>query len=438
MVLRRSIPACLVACLLQLLAGGSIGSVAGSGAQETAADSGKPSDGRGDTRAHSQENQRMRLRLTVAASGCERHDKPVEVNLNLTQVRKQLGLQGTANDIPIRVEDVNAAGTVEDARVLFQFDRAKPSGAATTTSGTLVFLLKGNTPADGIRYFDVYFGPRSPEKAASKSASLVSLEDGGEYEGEPSFKIVTPTATCFYHKRGSGFASLVDKDGNDWISYHPKGGFEGDFRGIPNLAPADFHPGRGQGHRESEIVSSGPLKVTILSETQDGKWGCTWEIYPNCARMTLFKKGGEPYWILYEGTPGGRFDAETDFWVNSAGERFPAMPYTQKNVWHGRLPDPQWVYFGDTKLKRVLYFALHEPDDVVDEFWHRGSGGMTVFGFGRGPQKDGWRRMTTLPAHLTIGFAETDEFAQISRLVNSAYREVKVSVGQPEGPTRDK
>ncbi|MBM3335441.1 hypothetical protein FJY63_12335 [Candidatus Sumerlaeota bacterium] len=360
---------------------------AGGRDEPTIAACAKRVDGRNGDPVLSRTSHWRCIRLTVAADGYERHDKPVEVGLDLTRARRQLGLDEAANDVPIQIAEVTAAGAVEDPRVLFQFSMVKYSGSATSTSGTLVFLMKGVTPADGVRYFDVYFGSPSPEGASAKSAWLVSAENIREYEGEPSFKIVTPTATYFYHRRGSGFASLVDRDGNDWISYHPKGGFEGDYRGIPNIAPPDFHPGRGQGHRESEILSSGPLKVAIRSETQDGRWGCAWEIYPNCARMTLFKKGAGPYWILYEGTPGGRFDAESDYWVNSAGKRFPAAPYTQKNMWHGQLPDPQWVYFGDGKLKRVLYFAVHEPDAFIDEFWHRGSGGMTVFGLGRGPQK---------------------------------------------------
>ncbi|MCP5119382.1 MAG: hypothetical protein GY953_51935, partial [bacterium] len=247
------------------------------------------------------------------------------------------------------------------------------------------------------------------------------------YEGYPAFKITTPRATWYYHKRSSGFASLIDNDGNDWIGYHPSGGFQGNYRGIPNIAPPQFHPGRPEGKKPTRIVRQGPLRVTLASETEDGLWRVLWDIYPSHARMTLTKKGDEPYWILYEGTPGGSFDEETDYWVHSDGTRLPVKPNHDANRWNDRLPDPQWVYFGDTKMKRVLFFALDPPDREWDMFWHRGSGGMTVFGFGRGPRPQ-WQYLQSVPARLTVGLVEEDEFGLVSAAVESAAREVRIEI----------
>jgi hypothetical protein len=303
-------------------------------------------------------------------------------------------------------------------------------------SGTLVFILKGKTSANTRRMFHIYFDDATGSSKVSSFPPQVSVTDIGEYEGDECLKIATQNASYYYHKHGSGFASMIDADGNDWISFHPttrrEDGPKGEYRGIPNIAPPNFHPGRGEGKLPSRIVSQGPLKARILSETEDRKWGCTWDIYPNYATMTLFKKGEEPYWILYEGTPGGEFDLD-DYWVHSSGERLSVAEYhMSSNQWQGKLPSPKWVYFGDGKLDRVLYMILHEDHSKEDIFWHFGAGGMTVFGFGRGPTHDYWQQLEIVPAHFTIGFAERGDFELASKVINSAYQKLKLFTDAPE------
>jgi hypothetical protein len=254
--------------------------------------------------------------------------------------------------------------------------------------------------------------------AQTGGGGRVELEDIGEYEGEAAWKITTPPATYYYHHRSGGFASLVDRDGNDWISYHPGGKERGEYRGIPNIAPPQFHPGRPEGKRPGRIVSRSESHVSLLAETEDGRWATQWDIHADHARMTLLRKGEEPYWILYEGTPGGRFET-TDYWVNSRGERFESAPYVQKNMWHGDLPEPEWVYFGDAKMKRVLVLKREPYSPAMDEYWHFGDGGMTVFGFGRGPRESGWQRLADVPCELTIAFVESDRHADVARAVKS-------------------
>lgn len=166
-----------------------------------------------------------------------------------------------------------------------------------------------------------------------------------------------------------------------------------------------------------------------MTETEDKKWQSKWDIYPDYATMTLLKKGPEPYWILYEGTPGGEFN-EDDFWVRSDGTREAMKPYSLKNQWTGHLPSPKWVYFGDHKSDRVLYYIHHDDYSYEDVFWHSGEGGMTVFGFGRGPTQDNWQQLTKTPAHLTLGFAEKNDFAHVSDRINASYKAVKISVGK--------
>ncbi len=224
----------------------------------------------------------------------------------------------------------------------------------------------------------------------------------------------------------------LDKEGNDWVSYHPnkdpESGFLGRYRGIPNIAPPNLHPGSLEPVKSSRIIAEGPLKISIMTETEDKLWRAKWDIYPDYATMTLLQKGPEPYWILYEGTPGGEFNLE-DYWVWSDGTREVLKPYGQKSQWTGHLPSPKWVYFGDHQLDRVLYYIHHEDYPYEDVFWHSGEGGMTVFGFGRGPTQENWQQLASAPAHLTLGFAEANDFASVSERINAAYKALKISIG---------
>src|SRR6185436_9115103 len=107
-------------------------------------------------------------------------------------------------------------------------------------------------------------------------------------------------------KQGAAFASMEDINGNDWLGFHPDpgSGSAGEFRGLPNLGDV-AHPGFF--NSSSTILSQGPLKATIQSQSNDGLWKLIWEIYQGYATMTLLQAGAN-YWILYEGTPGGTFD----------------------------------------------------------------------------------------------------------------------------------
>src|SRR5439155_23333611 len=102
-----------------------------------------------------------------------------------------------------------------------------------------------------------------------------------DYQGQPSYRIVIPSATWIYHRYGAGFAALIDRDGRDWISYRPGGGSAGEYRGIPNCGMC-FHAG--YTNSTSRIVGSEPNHITIYSETTDGiSCDGQWDIYPDHA-----------------------------------------------------------------------------------------------------------------------------------------------------------
>lgn len=384
----------------------------------------------------SETGAQYRIPIRVEAGEFARENHVVSLDVDFTQQLQDLGVSAAFNRSLLRIVEVDPAGSVVDSEVAFQFDAQDDFDPAQRAVGTLLFMIDGETPAGASRRYTLCFADETGvDFTTPEFQPKVQVEDVGMYEGDEAFKITTPSATYYYHKHGSGFASMLDPDGNDWISYRPQGGARGSYRGIPNIAPAGFHPGPSDDNKPSKIVSEGPLRARILSETRDEAWGVTWDIYPNRATMTLFKKGEEPYWILYEGTPGGKFEL-TDYWVDSSNRVFDDMEALQGpgNPWHGDLPGPEWVYFGDADLERVLYLVQTPDNESIDEFWHFGDGGMTVFGFGRGPltgDGTGNRHLTGVPTQLTIGFAD-GSYPDASRVINGAFQPVEVSAGPAE------
>ncbi|MGB9606075.1 MAG: hypothetical protein ACP5U2_14385 [Bryobacteraceae bacterium] len=365
--------------------------------------------------------------IEVAAGRQVRSDQVVEIELDFGEWMRQASTRREFSPASLRLIEEGPGGGSE---LPFQFDPQTVAGAPAGR-GTLCFLLRGRLAAGTKRRLRLFFGGAPASSGPPVRQLLVRWEQAGTYQGDETFRIVTPRATYYYHVHGSGFASMFDGEGNDWISYRPQGGPKGLYRGIPNIAPAGFHPGPGEGNKPSRILDAGPLRVRIYSETKDERWAVLWDIYPWHATMTVLREGPEPYWILYEETPGGEFDL-SDYWVDSSGRRFEMAPYQGvQNAWHGDLPDPEWVYFGDSKLGRVLFLALHEKDSNIDEFWHLGEGGMTVFGFGRGPKQEGWQRLPRVPARFSMGFVESTRFAEVRRAVEQILRPPTVKLGKP-------
>ena len=357
----------------------------------------------------------FRVPIEVSAAGFERYDKPAEVELDLGQALTALGQAGTPAADSVRVVEVDAQGALRHVAVPFQLDLEE--GARR---GTLVVLLAGTTPAQATRHFQVYFDLAGHNREPARVPSQVMVQDAGVYEGQESLRITTVAATYFYHKEGAGFASLIDRDGNDWISYHPEGRSAGHFRGIPNLGECG-HPG--YTNSCSRVLSAGPLKARILAETRDGKWVFTWDFYPHYARMTLLRGLG-PYYFLYEGTPGGKLDEAAGFCLRSTGQRTPLS-----EIWDEHIPHPAWACFGNGHLRRVLYLVRHETDPVPDQYWPM-EHNMTVFGFGR-KYKSRVRYMERVPAHFTIGLTDHVDLHDVRAAVDSAFRELEVTVGQP-------
>lgn len=363
----------------------------------------------------------FRVRLEADAGGTSRTDHPLEVRMNFTSLLKLLGQDGAFNDSSLRVIEVGPGGVVLDSVVPAQFDKDSLYNATTRALGTLVFPMRGLTAGSAVRFYDVYFDT-SGGFAPPPAQPGITVADSMLFQGQESFRITTPAATYYYHKSGGGFAGMVDVDGNEWIGYRPGGGSAGEYRGIPNTGEV-FHPG--YTNSSSRLLHTGPLKLTLQSISTNGAWEGTWEVFQRFARFRMGRIAAN-YWFLYEGTPGGSFGATTDYVVRSNGMR------TRADVtWAGDLAAPEWAYFGDGTMRRILFVAHHENDGAPD-MYRQMDGNMTVFGFGRDNVPCCPKFLNSAPRHFTIGFGEDSSFAAASGLISAATLPVTVTLAPPE------
>jgi hypothetical protein len=243
------------------------------------------------------------------------------------------------------------------------------------------------------------------------------------------FQVETPHATYVYGKRGAGFASIIDKDGRDWVSYRPGGESRGEYRGLPKCGQPTkfFHCGYGYGQypTDNPFASRVTIRETgharIESETRDGKSACAWDFYPDHATLTLLRIDLPTFWFLYEGTPGGKLDAQSDFVIRPDGRKT-----TLDQPWSQVVP---WVCFGSAETPVGLVLVNHqspEPDEVDSyvswPFLKDRNGSfqdMTVFGFGRKGHKELVQHvpdLKQLPARYSIAFVDRADAGSASAL----------------------
>jgi hypothetical protein len=365
------------------------------------------------------------LPLSVNAAGCVRDDAPVEMPVDFPALLKALEVQGAVDAASLHLVEVNDRGEVVDGAVGVQWDRAAPE--AGVTSESLVFLLEGTTAADATRHFRLYFDLAGARVyPPSFAAARVQVTQGIMRAEQESLRLQTTTATYYYHLQGAGFASLEDEQGNDWISYRPGGGAAGEYRGIPNLVYPEgyFHPGKTSSH--SRLLSSGPLRARIFSETEDGKWAVRWDVYPAWATLTVLRVD-HPYWFLYEGTPAGLLDTARDYWARSDGQSGEAS-----QTWSAPLAGPGWTSFAKPLVApRVLCLTQHEEHGAPTSYYPLQEA-MTVFGFGRRDDGPPQSFLTATPARFSVLLAPA-EFPDMSRSVAAVLSAPRVVVGAPKG-----
>ena len=260
--------------------------------------------------------------------------------------------------------------------------------------------------------------------ASTPRASGVRLTENAVDEsagGVRCYKIETPTATYFLEKVGAGLSSLIDKDGHDWLGYNSTPGSRagGEFRGFPNAvhqqAGSYFHPkNAGTDPSTTKVEQASPERVSISAVSSNGLWACRYDFFPTHCTFTMTRMPPDKkYWVLYEGAPGGQFDA-TDWWMTSAMSQ--PKPMTQPH--EGDIPAPEWIVFGDAQLSRVLFLLHHEDDGHPDRFYQMEMK-LTVFGFGR--QGLG-KFLDHVPQSVSIGFLETTNHTEVGRALDKLPR----------------
>jgi hypothetical protein len=300
----------------------------------------------------------------------------------------------------------------------------------------MTFILNGKTQPNQVRHFELYFGSRnvpSTDKFHSV-ANPISVRMIDEHEGQESYRISTQNATYYYHKHGAGFASLEDSDGNDWLSYNPgvgqksQSGSGGKYRGTPNMGHPEGYCHLGNSVSDTHILSRGPIKVTLESQSHDGKMHCRWDIFGRYARMTVLMMR-LPFWFLYEGTPGGHLDMRTDKCIRVHGKECIVTGVDEK--WQGDIQTSEgleWLAFTDPHVGRSIYIVNHEDDEAIDSYWPMNEE-MTVFGFGRlGLNKF----MRSIPAHFTVGLIDSTDANQIQAAVNNTCQHLNIVLGPVE------
>lgn len=390
--------------------------------------------------------QQYQYAVSVETGAAARVDMPVDAPLDLSTFLG--GLAGTLDPASLQVVEVDSLGGVLDSSVLFQFDAAVGFDPSTNPVGNLVFVMNDSTPSMSIRHYRVLFdvvgacGDCPPPPTVPVPTTVDSLI----YEGQLTYLVDTPRADYYYHLAGAGLASIIDNDGDDWISFHAIDGSRetGEYRGIPNLVNTPFDPDNsfyhpGASNSTSTLVNHGPLKVSVRSVTNNpvNEWIVLWEFYPNFARMTVEQVGtsnGGAYWFLYEGTPGGSLDSgdiivRSDGTISSAGNN--------NEQWEMALDDPQWVYFNDFAGPRYFYLSDDLGDTAPDA--HRAMGqlsgpaaGMTVFGLGRvlpSSPNSLTPRLVGADRSFTLGFGEDQTTATAE--INGAFMALNVTVGDP-------
>ncbi|QDV24495.1 Soluble aldose sugar dehydrogenase YliI precursor [Aureliella helgolandensis] len=228
-----------------------------------------------------------------------------------------------------------------------------------------------------------------------------------------AFKIETPTATYFLEKTGAGLSSLLDRDGNDWIGFHPTegSGAGGEYRGFPNAVYKQhgnyFHARNRQTDPMTTRVERVEKEyVAIVAESENGLWAGRYEFFPTHCSFAITKLPSDShYWVLYEGTPGGKLDLD-DWWMAADVET--PQPITARH--EGDLPATEWIAFGDAKTARTLVMLNHQ-DDAFPDTGYQMNQEMTVFGFGR---KDLNAFHSRVGVPFSIGLVESTQHQAIS------------------------
>lgn len=361
-----------------------------------------------------------RVELTVDASDTDRIDRPAEFDIDFGALLVNLGEDAAFDPSSLRLVHIDDNGAVIDSIVPVQFSPASPGAE----NGTVFAQIVGTLPAGTTRTFHLYYDVVGSDPLLAPFEPLVDVDTNATDEGLATFAISTRTGTYQFDTNGGGFSSLDDVDGNDWINHSDAPRGLGEFRGFPNLIHPEnqFHPG-GTGVTTT-LVEAGPLRVVFDVEVEGEGWSGRWEIFPTFARFELFAARHD-YWFLYEGTPGGSFEPDTDIYVRSDGTSVSADTTVGTDI-----AGVEWSMMGDPNVGRS-FFMTHDADDNFADSYFNFNDEMTVMSFGR--ESTGVEKLLDrTPAVFTVGLVDSVTAAGARGVIDSARLPLEGSTGEAE------
>jgi hypothetical protein len=241
-------------------------------------------------------------------------------------------------------------------------------------------------------------------------SSAIQMEERS-YEGRPHFLVKTKALDYYYDIRGGGFSRIIDREGNDWVSFkmEPWGAYPASaassYRGLPNLVFQGEDGGAGHpGHDQCRSTIEGNR---ILTESLSKLWLWSWEFFDDHAILKILRTDPDRfYWFLYEGAPGGGYDPQFSYYGSDQGGPFPGrLDYYKGDILWGQF---QWMYAGSEKAAGSFFMVQPTHDNLTDMISFLGNtdlgldspDGMTVFGFGRGKDT---RPLMSAPQSFVIG-----------------------------------
>lgn len=338
---------------------------------------------------------RLPLAITTVSA---QTDALASVTVDFGAALDSLGEDGAFDPGSIRVIEVDADGAIVAPIVPFEY---QPDPTDDTT-GTLRVVLAGDSLAGQTRGFHVYFDTIFGGHVPVASASRVTLTEGDVWNTLPVSRIDAGSTTYYFDPIGGGLAGMVDGEGNDWISWNPTDGADGRLRGIPNavLPEGLMQPG-GQGSATT-VTWAGPLTTELTVDTAGGAFRSVWRFSEHGVSVTV-DTIARPYWFLYQGTPGGSLDLDTDVVVRSTGEVTSA-----RTAWTGDLAGTEWLAVADPGLGRSILLTSHQDDTATDSY--DAAGAMTALGFGRSGSD---AQLSTVPATFSVALVESAEVADL-------------------------
>ena len=142
-----------------------------------------------------------------------------------------------------KADDVASVGTYSWGGIFNSYYWADPQ---ENLAGVLMMQVFPNDHLDTRSEFK-----RLAYEALGRAKAAVTLTHSAKDESADDlecFLIETKNATYYLEKIGAGLSSMTDRDGNDWLSFHPRkgSGASGEYRGFPNAvykeAGSYFHP----------------------------------------------------------------------------------------------------------------------------------------------------------------------------------------------------